>query len=92
MLSTEKRLIGVNDKVPACFRGGFRFEPGPHSIILETILEKLYLLLLCLTHKTNSESSGNALVFKQAQPITMHSWDLQTKVIQSKGWLSVVCY
>ena len=29
--------ISVNDSVPACCRGGVRFESGPHCVILETI-------------------------------------------------------
>ena len=28
---------------------------------------------------------------KKAQLITMHSWDFQTEVVQSKSWLSVGC-
>ena len=37
--------------------------------------------------KTNRK---NALAPKQVQLITMHSYDLQTKVVQSKGWLSAI--
>ncbi len=33
---------------------------------------------------------GECLSPKQAQLVTMHSYDLQTKVIQSKGWLSAI--
>ena len=47
------------------------------------------MLLLSQACDITSKSRGNALVQKQAQLITMHSQEFYTKVVQSKGWLSV---
>ena len=55
---------------------------GPHRGILQTL--KIYLLLICQTREINSKSRGNTLAHKQGQLITMHSWDFQTKVLQSE--------
>ena len=38
----------------------------------------------------NSISRGDCLGPEQAQLSTMHSKDFQTKVVQSKGWLSAI--
>ncbi len=38
----------------------------------------------------DSMSRGNALAPKQTQLSAMHSKDLKTKVMQSKGWLSAL--
>ena len=46
--------------------------------------------MLCQMRDIDSTSSGHALTLKQAQIITMPSWNLQTKVVQSKGWLSAM--
>ena len=40
----------------------------------------------------NSTSRGECLDPKQVQLITMHSYDFQTKVVQTKGWLSAIEY
>ena len=50
------------------------------------------VLLLCQMRDINSTSRGKCLSPKQAQLITMHSFDFQPRVVQSKGWLSaIVC-
>ncbi len=49
-------------------------------------------LLVCQMREINSTSRGGCLGPIQAQLITMHSYDSQTKVGQSKGWLSAMWY
>ncbi len=59
---------------------------------LKTLKVVLYLLLLCQIRDIDSTSRGECLGPKQAQISTMHSYDFQIKVVQSKVWLSaIVC-
>ena len=55
----------------------FWFESEQHHIILETLR-----FVPIATMSDLQQCWGNALALKQAQLITMHSWDYQTKVAQ----------
>ena len=57
---------------------------GPNRVIAK----KFYPLLLCQMRDINSTNRGECLVPNKVRLITMHSQDLQTNVVQLKGWLS----
>ncbi len=59
---------------------------GPNRVIAKDVKSCTY----CQMHDIKSMSRGEPLGPKQAQLSTMHSWDFQTKVVQSKVWLSAI--